>query len=66
MNKVIGRQWGQNLGVPRAKASYRNAFLKNRVRTPSGDPVGHPFGEKKEKREKNIEKKIYIIEFVRI
>ena len=34
-----------NLGAPRQKSTDRSALLKHRVRTPSGDPVGHPFGE---------------------
>ena len=32
-------------GVPRQKLPNRSALPKSRVRTPSGDPVGHPFGE---------------------
>ena len=41
--KSNGRQQGQSLGADRPRATHRSAFLKARVRTPSG--AEHLFGE---------------------
>ena len=37
---------GQSFAAAGRDPAKRSTLLKKRVRTPSGDPVGHPFGEK--------------------